>query len=182
MTRALARALLGAALLTARYATACTTFAVTPGATSDGRVLAAHSNDWGSSPSPGTLALVAAADHAPGTNRSVSGGAIPQVAHTHKYFTEGYGVMNEHQLGVAESTCAAKPWPGAPANAGVLSIVDLSRLALERATAARAGVALMGALAEEYGYDDAAESLLVVDPFEVWIFHVLRGPSGPATR
>ena len=35
------------------------------------------------------------------------------------------------------------------------------------------------ALAEEYGYDDAAESLLVVDPFEVWVFHVLRVPGLP---
>ena len=44
-----------------------------------------------------------------------------------------YGAMNEHMLGVAESTCAAKPWPDEQPNAGLLSIVDLSRLVLERA-------------------------------------------------
>ena len=77
-------------LLAARLATGCTTFAVTPGASSDGSTFAAHSNDWGSSPSPGTLQLVAAANYTTaGTNRSVSGGSIPQVAHTFQYFTEG---------------------------------------------------------------------------------------------
>lgn len=34
----------------------------------------------------------------------------------------------------------------------------------------------MGALAEQYGYRDAAESLLVVDPTEVWVFQIFEGP------
>ena len=37
---------------------ACTTFAVTSGASSDGSVFAAHTNDWGSDPSPGKLQLI----------------------------------------------------------------------------------------------------------------------------
>jgi len=35
----------------------------------------------------------------------------------------------------------------------------------------------MGALAEQYGYKDAAESLLVVDSTEVWVFQILEGPA-----
>jgi hypothetical protein len=39
--------------------------------------------------------------------------------------------VNEHQVGVAESTCASKAFPDAPANQGVLNIVDLSKIVLE---------------------------------------------------
>ena len=82
-------------------ALACTTFAVTPGASSDGAtVFAAHTNDWGSDPSPGKLTLVPAADHDLPTNRSTSGGSIPQVGHTYQYLTEGYGSTNEYAGGI----------------------------------------------------------------------------------
>ena len=59
------------------------------------------------------------------------------------------------------------------AHGALLNIVDLSALALERATTARAAVTTMGALAERYGYVDRGESLFVLDPTEAWIFHVL---------
>ena len=35
-------------------------------------------------------------------------GYIPQVAHTYAYFDQGYGMMHEHQLSFAESTCEAR--------------------------------------------------------------------------
>ena len=34
-------------------------------------------------------------------------------------------------------------------------------------------VELMGALAERHGYNDAGESLMVIDPREAFVFHVL---------
>ena len=71
--------------------------------------------------------------------------------------------MNEHQLGVAESTCAAKAFPGAPANRGLLSIVDLSRLVLERAANASEGVDVMGALADEVA--TTTQLMAIVQPY-----------------
>lgn len=41
---------------------------------------------------------------------SVSTGSIPQVPHTYALFDAGYGIMNEHQVAIGESTCAAKLW------------------------------------------------------------------------
>ena len=49
------------------------------------------------------------ADHPAGSNRSVSGGSIPQVGHTYAYYTKigGYASTNQFQVGLAESTCVA---------------------------------------------------------------------------
>jgi dipeptidase len=38
----------------------------------------------------------------------------------------------------------------------------------------RQGVEIMGSLASQYGYNDVAESLLIADTSEVFIFHILR--------
>jgi len=57
---------------------------------------------------------------------------------------------------------------------GILNIVDLSKIVLERSTSAREGILTMGELAEKYGYQDNAESLLVTDKNEAYIFHILE--------
>lgn len=112
-------------------------------------------------------------------------GYIPQVSHTYGYFEESYGIMNEHQVAIGESTTAATviSWPvgGAPKGPGALLHIDeLSRIALERSTTAREAVLLMGALAEKYGFwgeaaemAGAGEVLTVVDPTEGWVFQIL---------
>ena len=56
-----------------------------------------------------------------------------------------------------------------------VNIVDLSQIALERATTAKEAVLLLGNLSETFGYNDRAESLFVSDPHEVWLWHVLVG-------
>jgi len=139
--------------------------------------MASHSND-GDGTTVGNLVVVPAADWPAGAVRTVSGGRMPQVPHTFAYFTKvgGYASLNEHQVGLAESTCVAV-FPG-NRSAGSLNIVDLSALGLERANSSRTAVGTMGALAEQHGYYDAGESLLVVDPNEAFIFHVLPDPSG----
>ncbi|KAF0719434.1 Aste57867_1030 [Aphanomyces stellatus] len=119
-------------------------------------------------------------------------GSIPQVNHTFGYVEGVYGIMNEHQLGIGESTCTGRFW-AKPVSAGgkaLLDITELSRIALERTTTARAAAALMGALAEQYGYygadwgDEASalaqagEALTLTDPKEAWMFHILPDDTG----
>lgn len=156
-------------------AAACTTLVAGRLATSDGSVMASHSND-GSADSGGRIQRVRAADHPPGANRTVSGGAIPQVAHTYAYHTEGYAIQNERQVALGESTCSAV-FAGQPGR-GMLTVIDLGMVALERANSSRAAAQLMGELAERYGYNDAGESLMVIDPQEAFIFHVLPDDTG----
>lgn len=108
----------------------------------------------------------------------MSGGSIPQVAHTYAYYTKigGYASTNQFQVGLAESTCVAV-FAGDRSRA-VLNIVDLSEIGLERSNSSRQAVQVMGKLAEQYGYYDNGESLLVVDPEEAFIFHVLPDDTG----
>ena len=104
--------------------------------------------------------------------RTVSGGYIPQINETFGHLTKigGYAALNELSVGLAESTCVAKLSGNA---SGLLNIVDLSALAMERSRTAREAIAVMGDLATAYGYNDAGESLLVVDTTEAFIFHIL---------
>lgn len=113
-------------------------------------------------------------------------GYIPQVNHTFAYYEATYGIMNEHQVGIAESTCSSV-FVASAVDAGgkaLLSIDQLSQIAMERATTAREAVQLMGSLAEKYGFygesrsfEGGAESLMVTDPNEAWVFHILADPT-----
>jgi len=52
-----------------------------------------------------------------------------QVKHTHALIEAGYGIMNEFQVAIGETTCAAKFW-AAPTSAGgkaQVEVRDLSR-------------------------------------------------------
>jgi len=112
-------------------------------------------------------------------------GEIPQVNHTYAYFEATYGTMNEHQVSIAESTCSGV-FVAKAVNMGgyaLLSIDQLSQIAMERASTARQAVTLIGALAEEYGFygestsfEGGSESLIISDPSESWVFHVLASP------
>ena len=142
--------LLAAAMLCARLARACTTVGVTPGASAQGRTLASQSNDGGAV-SDTRLVRVPAMDHAAGSLRPVYGwtggafpryvgpsrgrgnyatpgvpdtepiGHIPQVNHTYAYYDGAFGLLNEHGLGMAESTCTAKTTGALPRPVGKVS-------------------------------------------------------------
>jgi dipeptidase len=120
-------------------------------------------------------------------------GYIPQVEHTYAIYEAGYGIMNEHQLAIGESTCAAKLY-AAPTIAGgkaILDVRELSQIALERTKTARDAIQTMGSLAEKYGYYSAdwvsendarmgegGEALTVIDKTEAWVFHILPDDTG----
>eukprot|EP00611_Tribonema_gayanum_P000672 TRINITY_DN10499_c0_g1_i1.p1 TRINITY_DN10499_c0_g1~~TRINITY_DN10499_c0_g1_i1.p1 ORF type:complete len:823 (+),score=281.40 TRINITY_DN10499_c0_g1_i1:308-2470(+) len=115
---------------------------------------------------------------------------IPQVPHTFASIEGLYGVINEKQVGIGESTCGSRFFAGPIGDdctmcTAKIEISELSRIAMERASSAREAIQIMGDIAVELGfygsewdptdlftYLEAAESLTVTDPDEVWIFHI----------
>ncbi|KAL3931837.1 MAG: hypothetical protein SGPRY_000962, partial [Prymnesium sp.] len=97
-----------------------------------------------------------------------------------------YAILNEKQVGMGESTCSAVfgAKPRGHGGRALFSIDSLTRIALERAESAREAVKLMGYLAEKEGFyganafEGTGESLMVIDPREGFIFHILPDPSG----
>jgi dipeptidase len=70
-------------------------------------------------------------------------GYIPQVPHTFALIEGTYPFMNEHQVGMGESSCAAKLWT-TPRNVGngtaLFNIGELMTVAMERSTTAREAI------------------------------------------
>lgn len=97
-------------------------------------------------------------------------GKIPQVKHTYRYLNTAYPCLNEHQLGIGETTYGGRDTM--QNKAGMFMIEELERIALERCTTARDAIRLMGELIKQYGYGDSGECLTIADPNEVWIFEV----------
>ncbi|ETW01621.1 hypothetical protein H310_06253 [Aphanomyces invadans] len=130
-----------------------------------------------------------------GSNQTVTTpmGYIPQVNSTYAYWDGDFGMQNEVQLSIAETTCAARTvgYPlDMPNGRNLLNIGELSRIALERCDTAVCAIKTMGSLAEEYGfygeysmdqlkpgYAGSSEALMIADKYQnVWIFHILTGP------
>jgi dipeptidase len=186
------------------FAIACTTIAVTKGASVDGSTSVTHSCDSGDCDF--RLIYVPAMDHAPGSRRNVypyvepfpryngkdfgpnydlpgyplteALGSIEQVPHTYAYFMGSYGIMNEHQLSIGECTCSAKVYAQPKAGERIFDISSLSMVALERCTTAREAIKLMGELGVRYGYYGWGETLTIADTKEVWVFEMCGDPSG----
>jgi len=193
---------------------ACSTFVAGKKASKDGSVMLTQSAD-GEFGFDSRLCYVPAADHAPNATRPVyfayenyprfvgkgrgacyeaagqkpyeAMGQIPQVAHTYAFFEGTFGILNEHGLGIGETTCSGMfaALPISQGGQALMSIDELTHIALERTSKARDAVALMGELAEKYGFYGAsghlhngAESLMVGDADEAFIFHVLADPTG----
>lgn len=122
----------------------------------------------------------------PGQNLSVPIGYIDEVENTYSYFEATYAIINEKSVGIGETTCSGVFGTNAVGHGGkaLMSIDTLSRIALERSNSSRQAVQLMGDLAVEHGFygagsfEGSAESLMVIDPQEGFIFHVLPDDSG----
>ncbi|RLN90012.1 hypothetical protein BBJ28_00006142 [Nothophytophthora sp. Chile5] len=118
-------------------------------------------------------------------------GRIPEVPETYAYIEGAYGILNEHQVAIGESTCPAR-FVSKPLTHGgdaLFDVSELSRIALQRAKTAREAIQVMGDLAVQYGYygaewegdgvyDEAGEALTVTDTNEAWVFHILPDDTG----
>lgn len=174
----------------------CTAIVVGPKASKDGASMVGQTNDAEGGPGS-SVVFVPASDHPKGTMRPIldqdSGkqiGSLLQARHTfaYTYATGGYGIMNEHKLAFGESTCSARIVAKSVAHNGtaLFSNAELSKIALERCKTARCAVKLMGFLAESEGgfygesddVDTGGEALVVADPSQAWVFHIMADPSG----
>jgi len=166
-------------------AQSCISIVASRGATTDGSVITSHTCDgkyrtW--------VSIEAAEDHPEGCMHEVRKGtmktasredttgvriigSIPEAPHTYKYINTAYPCLNEHRLGIGETTFGG-PEKIKSTN-GLFTIEELERIALQRCTSAREAILLMGRLAEEYGYIDGGECLTVADTSEVWFFEIV---------
>jgi dipeptidase len=102
-------------------------------------------------------------------------GSIDQVSHTYAYFDGSYGIMNEHQLMIGETTCGAKIELKPKEGKRIFYSSELSRVALERCTTAKEAIKLIGELIDVYGYYGPGEVLLLGDKEEGWVLEICGG-------
>jgi dipeptidase len=167
----------------------CTSVLVTRTASTDGSTMTTHSVDGHYE---FRIDIVPGRKHAPGTMRpvykggglgadrpqAVKVGEIPEVAETFTRYDASYPFMNEKQLAMGETTIGGRR--ELYNDEGILDIMELQRIALERAATAREAIRVMGSLASEYGYSDSGECLTIIDPNEVWMFEIFG--AGPVEK
>ncbi|QDZ19931.1 dipeptidase [Chloropicon primus] len=194
----------------------CTAIGVGKAASADGTVIVSHTDDAGNDASDLRLVRVPSSNWPRGSLRPVyrtrdgfprivspsrgkgylprNGqreyeplGYIEQANHTYAYWDQDYGVMNEYQLSIAESTCGARTLArplGEDGGKALLDIAELSKIAMERCKTARQAVQVMGDLGSEHGFyaeavfADSGEALILADREELWVFHILPTPDG----
>jgi dipeptidase len=100
-------------------------------------------------------------------------GEIPQVEQTYGFINTAYPCLNDHQLGVGESTFGGRET--LHSDSGLIDCEQLVRLMVERCATARAAIKLAGELTRKYGWSDEGECLSVIDKKEAWHFEIV-GP------
>ncbi len=110
--------------------------------------------------------------------QAVKVGEIPEVERTFTRYDAAYSFMNEKQVGIGETTIGGRR--ELYNDEGWFDIMELERVALERASTAREAIRIMGELAEKFGYGDGGECLTVIDPAEAWQFEIFG--AGPAEK
>jgi dipeptidase len=103
-------------------------------------------------------------------------GEIPEAEETYAFLNTAYPCMNEKQLAIGETTISGRP--ELRNKDGIFYIEELEKLALQRCRTAREAIALIGRLAEEYGYGDYAECITIADPKEVWQLEISGSGKG----
>jgi len=103
-------------------------------------------------------------------------GEIPEAEETFAFLNTAYPCLNEKQLAIGETTIYGRD--SLINEEGLFLIEDLQRIALQRCKTAREAIALIGKLAEEYGYADLAECITLADPREVWQMEIAGSGKG----
>jgi len=170
------------------YPDGCTSITAGRLATADGSVITSHTDD--SHRTRSWMDMVPAMDHPAGstvtmykrvacdsfampTYSHLPIGEIPQVERTYGFLNTAYPSMNQHQLGIGESTFGGRE--ELQSDQGLIDCQRLCRLMLERCTTARAAIELAGRLLAEYGWNDYGECLTIADRKEVWHLEIV-GP------
>lgn len=176
------------------YAENCTSIMVGKLASTDGSVMTSHTCDgnyrtWlevvpAGTPEKGsmrpiywgTLHTEAAWDMTKVTRK----GEIPEASSTLAFLSTAYPCLNEKQLAIGETTIYGRK--ELINTDGLFLIEELEKIALQRCTTARQAIALIGSLAEQYGYGDLAECITIADPKEVWQLEIAgSGPGIPSS-
>jgi dipeptidase len=180
-------------VLWAAEARCCTSIMVGRKASADGSVMTSHTCD--SHDNSSDLRIVPAKKHKPGEmvlttkwQEDASGpmkrtilkpvGQIPQAPETFGYIAGIYGIMNDRQLAIGESTFEGRP--ELQNKEGLIDCDTLTRLMLERTKTAREAIRVGGALIEQYGWNDLGEALTITDTREVWLMEIVGPGKGPA--
>lgn len=103
-------------------------------------------------------------------------GEIPEVEQTYSFLNTAYPCLNEKQLAIGETTIYGRE--ELINEEGMFYIEELQKIALQRCRTAREAIALIGKLAEEYGYADLAECITIADPKEVWQLEIAGSGKG----
>lgn len=159
-----------------RTVSPCTNLLVTKGASADGSVMMTYTAD--SAGFYGALEIYPAEEFPEGTLIEIPAkgerpaSTIPQVRRTcHVIGASGHGLMNEHQLVLAETTFGGRDElhnPTAP-----LDYPTLMTLALQRAKTAREAIRVITELCETHGYGDVGESISLGDTEEAWVLEIV---------
>lgn len=158
-------------------AVACTSLIVTSKASTDGSVFITYTCDG---VYHSYLEVIPAADHVPNSFVAAArwagriDGKVREAAHTYAVLgSESGGLMNEHQVAMAETTFGGREDLHNPD--GLLDYQHLMLLALQRARTARQAIRVIGELVVEYGYRSEGESFSIADKKEAWIMELI-GP------
>lgn len=187
-------------LLNASSSLGCTVIAVGKKVSSDGSIIISHTDTgpdsrirvvhgqtyklgeqvavyWGIQDADRTL-----------TDNGIVLGYIPQVEKTYTYFHSAYSHVNEHQLGIAESTLDQREELVTTRETGkqIMTIEQAMIFALQRYKKASEAVQFVGDLMTTYGFlpssGDGSESLIFADTEEIWVFEVFGVGPGWTTE
>lgn len=153
-------------------ASACTSYLVTKGATTDGSTLISYAGD--SHIRYGQLYFRPRAVWPEGAMQTIYDrssnrplGQIPYPKETYQVV----GFMNEFQVAIGESTFGGRK--ELEDTTGFIDWGSIMFLGLQRGKTAREAIKVMVELVEQYGYYSSGQSYSIADPNEVWILEII---------